>query len=457
MRAFTQFIQQLYSENQSQYPDGGQAAIRDLRQKAMDLFLQKELPDKRLQGWQQSVLNKKVKTDYIQKLQPDPYRPLAEYFQCRVQDLHPTVLPVSNGWFISENQTVNIDEQGVITGSLLAAIRQYPDLVLPLLAHPNLEKENGLVALNEALFNDGAFVYVPDNVKVEKPMQIVSLMNTSDPLLVNNRHLIVMGKNSELSVIQCDDSIQKESSFSNIVSEIYLGENAHLHYYKTENKDAASMLLNHVFVHQKSYSTFTSTAITFNAGYICNTFHVNLNEPMAETKLYGLYLVDKEQVCDNHIFINHAAPDCKSYQLYKGIMDDEASANFHGHILVAPDSQRTAAFQTNKNLLLTDKAHVTTKPFLEIYADDVQCSHGATVGQLDEEALYYLRTRGIGEAAANRLLMFAFANDIVQNVAIEALRDRLSNMVQHRLHGELNVCAQCMLNNNIVFPITLEE
>ena len=138
-------------------------------------------------------------------------------------------------------------------------------------------------------------------------------------------------------------------------------------------------------------------------------------------------------------------------------MDDEASANFHGHILVAPDSQRTAAFQTNKNLLLTDKAHVTTKPFLEIYADDVQCSHGATVGQLDEEALYYLRTRGIGEAAANRLLMFAFANEIVQNVAIEALRDRLSNMVQHRLHGELNVCAQCMLNNNIIFPISLEE
>ena len=138
MRAFTKFIQQLYSENQSKYPDGGQAAIRDLRQKAMDLFLQKELPDKRLQGWQQSVLNKKVKTDYIQKLQPDPYRPLAEYFQCRVQDLHPTVLPVSNGWFISENQTVNIDEQGVITGGLLAAIRQYPDLVLPLLARPNL-------------------------------------------------------------------------------------------------------------------------------------------------------------------------------------------------------------------------------------------------------------------------------------------------------------------------------
>ncbi|MBP5562890.1 MAG: SufD family Fe-S cluster assembly protein, partial [Bacteroidales bacterium] len=259
MRAFTQFIQQLYSENQSQYPDGGQATIRDLRQKAMDLFLQKELPDKRLQGWQQSVLNKKVKTDYIQKLQPDPYRPLAEYFQCRVQDLHPTVLPVSNGWFISENQTVNVDNQGVITGSLLAAIRQYPDLVLPLLAHPSLEKENGLVALNEALFNDGAFVYVPDNVKVEKPMQIVSLMNTTDPLLVNNRHLIILGNNAELSVIQCDDSIQKESSFSNIVSEIYLGENAHLNYYKTENKDAASMLLNHVFVHQKSYSTFTST------------------------------------------------------------------------------------------------------------------------------------------------------------------------------------------------------
>jgi len=457
MRAFTQFIKQLFEQNGAKYPDGGQPSICELRKNALALFMQKELPDKRIQGWQQSVLNKKVRTDYIQKLVPDPYRPLEEYFKCRVQDLHPTVLPISNGWYISEKQEVSIDEHGVITGGLLAAICQFPELVLPLLPHPDLAAENGLVALNEALFNDGVFIYVPDNVKVEKPAQIVSLMNTTDSLLVNNRHIIVLGKNAELSLIQCDDSIQKESSLTNNVSEIYLDEGAHLHYYKTENKDADSLLLHHVFVHQKQSSTFISTAITFNAGYTCNTFHVNLNEPFAEAKLYGLYLVDKEQICDNHIFVNHAAADCRSYQMYKGIMDDEAMANFHGHILVAPDSQRTAAFQTNKNLLLTDKAHVTTKPFLEIYADDVQCSHGATVGQLDEEALYYLRTRGIGEATANRLLMFAFANEIVQNVEIEALRDRLGNMVQHRLHGELNVCAQCMLNNNIVFPISLEE
>lgn len=454
MKPFTSYIEQLFQQHKNVLLDLFNDS-NSSRAEALKLFLTKELPDKKLQGWQNSLLEKKVQSNYSIQVEPDLYIPIENYFQCKVLDLKPILLPIRNGWFVSENQSVNKDNKGVITGGLNNAIKQYPDLVLPFVAHKNLQKENGLVALNESFFNDGIFIYVPDNVIIEKPVQIVSLIDKKDPIFVNNKYIIVLGKNAELNLIQCDDSVQKESSFINNITEIYLEENSSLHYCKTENKDANSLLINHIFVHQKKDSKFDSTAITFNAGFNCNSFDVNLNESGAETKLNGLYLVDKEQVCDNHIFINHAAPDCKSYQMYKGIMDDESIANFHGHILVAPDSQRTMAFQTNRNLLLTDKARVTTKPFLEIYADDVQCSHGATVGQLDEEALYYLRTRGIGEATANRLLMFAFANDIVQNVEIEALRDKLSNMVQHRLQGELNVCSQCMLSDNISFPITL--
>lgn len=453
MKPFTQYIDNLFGQNAALLPDL-QEIDSESRRNALKVFVEKELPDKRLQGWQQSLIGKKVKTNYSIQTSPDPYQPMETYFQCRVHDLNPILLPIRNGWFVTDNQNISIHNNGVITGSLKNAVKQCPELVLPYLKHKGLEKENGLVALNETFFNDGVFVYIPDNVKVEKPVQIVSLINSTESIFVNNKYVIVLGKNAELSVIQCDDSVQRETSFTNNVSEIHLGENARLHYCKTENKDADSLLVNHIFVHQGRNSEFRSTAITFNAGFNCNCFCVNLNEPGADAKLNGLYLVDKEQVCDNHIFVNHSAPDCKSFQMYKGIMDDESVANFHGHILVKPDSQRTAAFQTNRNLLLTDKAHVTTKPFLEIYADDVQCSHGATVGQLDEEAMYYLRSRGIGEATANRLLMFAFANDIVQNVEIEALRDRLSNMVQHRLQGELNVCSQCLLSDNITFPIS---
>ncbi len=453
MRAFTNHILQLFEQNSQKFSNSDD--IKNIRQNAISLFLEKELPNSKTQGWQKSVLERKVQLSYTLKTQPDEYRPLDEYFKCRVHDLNPTALPVRNGWFVSEDSCVKADKQGVIACGLKHAIEKIPELLIPLLSHPNIEKENGLVALNEAFFNDGIFIYIPDNVIVEKPFQIISLVSSEDNLLINNKFIIFLGKNSRASLIHCDDSIKRESSFTNNVTEIYLSENSLLNYYKTENKYADSILANNVFVHQKRDSQFKSTAITFNAGCNCNSFGVNLNETGAQTTLNGLYLVDKQQICDNHIFVNHAAPDCKSHQMYKGIMDDESVANFHGHILVAQDSQRTTAFQTNRNLLLTDKAHVTTKPFLEIYADDVQCSHGATVGQLDEEALYYLRTRGIGESTANRLLMFAFANDIVQNVEIEALRDRLSNMVQHRLQGELNVCSQCMLSDDITFPIQL--
>lgn len=394
---------------------------------------------------------------YAIQAQPDPYRPVEEYFKCQVSNMGSVMLPMLNGWYVQESDGLSTYDNGVIAGSLKAALAQCPELVKPCLFQQKLEEKDELTASNEAQFTDGVFIYVPDDVKVEKPFQIVSLINSREDLLVQNRHVIKMGRNAELSVIQCDDSTRYGKTFLNIVTEISLSENAKLHYYKTENKEADSLLFHHIFVNQKAYSFFHSNAITFNAGYVCNNIHVNLNEPFAETKLYGLYLVDKMQHCDNHIKVDHVAPDCRSFQLYKGIMDDEAEALFHGHVVVRPDSQRTSAFQTNRNILLTDKAKINTKPFLEIYADDVQCSHGATVGQLDDEALYYLRSRGIGEKSARKLLMFAFANEICHFVEIPALKDRLGDMVQRRLNGELTICDQCMLhgaeNSDLIFPI----
>ena len=394
---------------------------------------------------------------YRQQGAPDPYRPVEEYFKCQVSQMGSEMLPVLNGWCVQDSEELNTYANGVVAGSLKTALKRCPELVKPSLSRFAADEKDELTESNESQFNDGIFIYVPDDVKVERPFQIVSLVNSRDDLLVQNRHVVRVGRNASLSLIQCDDSIRSGSHFINIVTEIDLAENATLHYYKTENKEADSLLFHHLFVRQQAYSLFQSNAITFNAGYVGNHIHVNLNEPFAEARLYGLYLVDKLQQCDNRIKVSHNATDCKSFQLYKGILDDEAKAGFHGHVVVQPDAQRTNAYQTNRNILLTDKAVVNTKPFLEIYANDVQCSHGATVGQLDEEALYYLRSRGIGERTARKLLMFAFANEVCNYVEIPALKDRLSDMVQRRLNGELTICDQCLLHganhSDIIFPI----
>ena len=394
---------------------------------------------------------------YRQQAAPDPYRPVEEYFKCQVSQMGSEMLPLLNGWYVQDSEELKTYGNGVMAGSLKTALKRFPDMVRPALSRLSDDEKDELTDCNERQFNDGIFIYVPDNVRVERPFQIVSLVNSREDLLVQNRHVIRVGRNASLSLIQCDDSIRSSGHFINIVTEIELAENAALHYYKTENKEADSLLFHHLFVRQQAHSLFQSDAITFNAGYVGNHIHVNLDGPFAEARLYGLYLVDKTQRCDNHIKVCHNTADCKSFQLYKGILDDEAKATFHGHVVVRPDAQRTNAYQTNRNILLTDKAEVNTKPFLEIYADDVQCSHGATVGQLDEEALYYLRSRGIGERSARKLLMFAFANEVCNYVEIPALKDRLSDMVQRRLNGELTICDQCLLHDanhsDIIFPI----
>ncbi|MCR4964158.1 MAG: Fe-S cluster assembly protein SufD [Bacteroidales bacterium] len=406
----------------------------------------------------------KAKTSYAQKLsqfqlqaQPDPYRPLEEVFKCQIWNLDTTTLPMLNGWYMHKQQPLTRLENGVVFGSLRAAQESYPEIIQNChQAFSHTEKDE-LTTLNESQYTDGVFIYIPDDVKVADPFQIISVVNTQRDLLVQNRHVIYLGKSAEMSLIQCDDSVRYSNTFLNVVTEVYMSENAQMHYYKTENKEKESELYNHLYVHQKGHTHFHSNTVTFNAGYIRNSIVVNLCEPFADAQLYGLYLVDKSQQCDNHIKVNHCSTDCTSKQLYKGIMDDEAVAGFHGHVVVHPDAQRTAAFQTNRNILLTDKAKVNTTPFLEIYADDVQCSHGATVGQLDDEALFYLRSRGISEHNARKLLMFAFANEIIRYVEIDALQERLGDMVQRRLNGELTICDQCMLsdadNRDFVFPI----
>ena len=270
--------------------------------------------------------------------------------------------------------------------------------------------------------------------------------NSESALFLQTRNLVYLGKNSRLTLIHCDDSYNQNRSFSNIVTEIVLDRHAHLEHYKMQNLNDNSGLLNQTFVSMEENSILLSNSISLNGGNIRNHNEVRMNGEHCDTQVHGLYLMDKEQKIDNYVFVEHSKPNCESNELFKGILDDGATGHFNGHVLVCEGATKTLAYQSNKNILLTDKATINTKPFLEIYNDDVKCSHGTTTGQLDEQMLFYIRSRGISERTAKTLLMYAFCDEVIQKIALEPLRIRISDMVKKRLHGELSICENCALH-----------
>lgn len=306
--------------------------------------------------------------------------------------------------------------------------------------------ENPYLEINTQEYSDGVVVFVDDKVVVDKPIQILSMLQGEKPQLIQTRNLVVLGKMSQASFVMCDDSLDQTASFSNNVTEVFVGEGAKAELYKMQNLNDHTALLNQTFVALQQDSVLRSMAITLNGGHIRNHTEVRMMGENCDCQAHGLYLIDKEQQADNYIYVEHGHPHCQSNELFKGIMDDAARATFNGHVLVSDGALKTEAFQTNKNILLTDKAHVDTKPFLEIYNDDVKCSHGSTIGQLDENALFYLRSRGISERTAKTMLFYAFCDEVIRKIEIPALRERLSDMVKKRLHGELNVCSDCALH-----------
>jgi len=289
----------------------------------------------------------------------------------------------------------------------------------------------------------GFRIIVAPNTIVEKPLQLINIIDTNEPLNVENTFEIVVGENSELSLVHCDESLnQVENTIQSTVS-MDLKAHSKLNYYNLQNINNYSTLNNETAVKQHAHSQLVSHTYTLNGKTLNKQQTVDFAEKFANADIQGLYILDKEQTCKHTIRLNHNVPQGQSNQLFKGILDDSAKAFFEGHILVAKDAQQTSAIQNNKNILLTDKANVQTHPFLEIYADDVKCSHGATIGQLDDQALFYLRTRGISEKQAKSLLMYAFANDVVRNVHLEPLREYLENIIKRRLDGENITCEDC--------------
>ena len=421
--------------------------VSESREKAIQHFKEKGFPMVSEELWRSTDLSKVLSQDYAQFLRPQEKDiDLNKVFICDVHDFDTEILSLLNGWLVNGSQKLHTMPNGVIMGSLSEAMKLHPELIKKYYNQSERIAAQSLTSLNTAFAQDGVFIYVPDGVQVEKPIQMISIINHDENLLVQNRNMIILGKNSDLTLVHCDDSTNNFPSFNNSVTEVFVGENAKLDHYKLQNLNNKSTLINSTFFRVEAYGSVSTSAITLNGGLIRNNVDVVLNGQGANAGIFGVYLADKTQHIDNYVFVDHKVPDCTSNELFKGILDDESSAVFNGHILVRRDAQRTNAFQNNKNILLTNNATIDTKPFLEIYADDVKCSHGATVGQLDNDAMFYLRSRGIKEDSARMLLMYAFAAEVINEISIDALRSRIDDMVKKRLRGELSICDTCVLH-----------
>jgi len=421
--------------------------IFEIRKAAFNEFSKIGLPTQTLEEWRNTDLSEVYSETYNYYFNPPQhFEDIDKIFQCNVPHLKTIILAVYNGWYVNNDNYLNILPNGVIYGSFAHAVKKYPDLVNKYYAKTEIISKNGLYSINTAMAMDGFFIYIPENVELTQPIQIVNIINHDKNILIQTRNLIIIEKNSKLSLIHCDDSYNHQKSLINTVTEFYVAENAIIDHYKLQNLNNDSTLINTVLYSLNANVNLTTNGISLNGGKIKNNQYVLMKGEHCQTNAYGLYLMDKKQHIDNLVYLKHQYPNCSSNELFKGILDDSAFGAFNGHVYVGKNAFKTDAFQSNKNILLTDKAKANSKPFLEIYNDDVKCSHGSTVGQLDNEAMFYLRSRGISEHNAKMLLMYAFADEIIQKVAVEPLKFRLEDMIKKRLRGELSVCDQCVLH-----------
>ncbi len=299
--------------------------------------------------------------------------------------------------------------------------------------------------LNRALCEDTLVVYLPKGFRLEKPLQIISLCHGEKPSFVLSRIWVLLEEGASLSLVECTDSNPKAEVLAHSLTEIRLEETASLEYIQLQNVGDGCKIFHDFNVQQERASNLSSYNLILNGGTTRNQLEVNLNQPEARADLLGLYLQDHEQKASTQVKVNHLAPKTCSRELFKGVVDDSASTFFKGHVFVSPAAEQTEAFQSNRNLLVSPKAQAHAKPYLEIYADDVQCNHGVTVGQLDETALFYMRSRGIAPALARRLLMRAYASEIIGSIRVESIKNWMEFLVKKRFSGQLQACEQCVL------------
>ncbi len=428
---------------------GAPQAMNQLRKKCFDRFVELGGVPSHSEEYRYLNLLPQYVRDYnivLKSIMPET--PIKELFHCAVHGLVSYPVIAVNGWYHPENTISNLP-QGVICCSMRQAGEQYSELFAKAYAKSSVQAENdSTVWLNGALAQDGVFIYIPKNVILETPIQIINLLQANSPLMCYQRNLIVLESGARATILACDHTLVQEKFMHNCVTECVVADNANLDYIQIQSQNSSATLINTICTEQQSVSNVQSIMLSLYGGIIRNNQYLKLAGEGSHCDLYGCYLLGGEQCTDNFTRIDHAVPHCTSNEVFKGVMDGNSLGNFTGSIVVRPDAQKTEAYQANNNILLADTARINTKPQLIIDNDDVKCSHGATVGQIDEEAMFYLRSRGIGADEARMMMMAAFAHDIVRRVRLEPLRNKVATMVEKRLRGEKVGCESCKIACN---------
>ena len=368
-----------------------------------------------------------------------------EVFKCDVPNMSTALYFVVNDAFYSKALPKTPLPEGVLLGSLKDMATQYPDLVKKYYGKLADTSKDGITAFNTIFAQDGFMLYVPKGVVVDKPIQLVNILRADVNFMVNRRLLVVLEEGAQARMLVCDHAMDDVNFLSTQVVEVFVGDNAVFDFYELEETHNSTVRFSNMYVAQEANSNVLLNGMTLHNGTTRNTTEVTLNGRGAEINLCGMAIADKNEHVDNHTSIDHKVSDCISNELFKYVLDDQSVGAFAGKVLVRPGAQHTASQQTNRNICATREARMYTQPQLEIYADDVKCSHGATVGQLDEKALFYMQQRGISYKEARLLLMFAFVNEVIDTIRMDALKDRLHLLVEKRFRGELNKCQGCAI------------
>jgi len=441
-------ISELYDSNLATIEDGLPDWINRSRQPALEALQKLGIPGFRTENYKYTDLTRLFDNENFRRaFTPDDFEVnLSEVFSCDVPEFDTHLILVVNGWYDEISNRNTTFPEGLIIKSLRKAMIENADLVQRHYGTLARSQDDPLTALNTIFAQDGLFIYIPDNLHIEKPLQLINILRSEDDLYVTQRNLIIAGKNSQAKIMFCDHTLMPQQFINNCVTEFEIGEDSVIDIYSIQNQHNKTASLSGLYIRQQRGSQLVTNAITLHGGIIRNNLKVLLDGEHASASICGLALSDKNQHVDNFTNIEHLKPDCQSNQLYKNILDDSSTGGFTGRIHVLPHAVKTAAYQRNNNVLLTNAAKMNTKPQLVIDNDDVKCSHGATVGRINDEALFYLQARGINEKEARLMLMFAFAHEVLGEIKIEKLRNVIDTLVNKRLRGEISKCHSCAMD-----------
>ena len=406
--------------------------VHDIRSEAIKQFESIGFPSKKLENWKYTSLKNLLNTDYSVLPEINNVLEFKNIKKYLIDDIDSYKIIFVDGKYCSHlSETTH---EGMDICILSAALTQSKYELIIENYFNKIALKDGITSLNTAFSNEGAFIHIPKNKFVEKPIQIIHFSTGNEAsLMFQPRNMIVVDENSQVQIIERHQSLSENKVFTNSVTEIYADKKSIIDYYKIQNDNLQASLIDNTYINQQRNSTFSMHTFSFGNELVRNNLNISQNDEFIETTIKGVTIIGNKQHVDHNTLIQHNKPNCNSHQDYKGIYDNKSTGVFNGKIIVNKQAQKTNAFQSNNNVLLSDKATINAKPQLEIYADDVKCSHGCTVGQLDKNALFYLKSRGIPEKEATALLMYGFANNILESVKIPEIKSRINHIIANKL------------------------